>query len=61
MTLGFVLAKMLQIVQGLRALDTATQPVRRGGNGFAHATVGPIYLRNGIQVSVQSRKVGDHE
>lgn len=60
MTLGFVLSRMLQILHRLWAVDTA-QPVRRGGNGFARATVRPIYSRNGIRVSVPSRKVRDHE
>jgi hypothetical protein len=59
MTLGFVLSRMLQIFLRLWAVDTTAQPVRRGGDGFARATVRPIYLRNGIRVSVPSRKVRD--
>jgi hypothetical protein len=48
MTLGFVLSRMLQIFLRLWAVDTTAQPVRRGGD-----------LRNGIRVSVPSRKVRD--
>jgi hypothetical protein len=61
MTLGSVLSRMLQIFLRLWAVDTIAQPVRRGGNGFARATVRPIYSRNGIRVSVPLRKVRDHD
>jgi hypothetical protein len=62
MTLRFVLSKMLQILQRLWAVDTAAHPIRRdGGNGFARATVRPIYSRDGIRVSVLSKKVRDRE
>jgi hypothetical protein len=62
MTLGFVLSKMQQILQRLWAVDTAAQPRRGNGvDGFARATVRPIYSRNGIRVSVAPRKVRDRE
>jgi hypothetical protein len=62
MTLGFVRSKMQQILQGLRAVDTTTQPRRGDGvDGFARATVRPIYSRNGIRVSVGPSKVRDRE
>ncbi|SJM28077.1 hypothetical protein [Mesorhizobium delmotii] len=61
MTLRFVLSKMLQIFQMLWDVDTAAQPVRRGGNGFARATVRPIYSRNGIRVAASPRKIRDRK
>jgi hypothetical protein len=62
MTLGFILSKVPHILQMLWTVDTPAQPVGRGSaNGFAHATVRPIYSRNGIRVSVSSRNVRDRE
>jgi hypothetical protein len=56
MTLESVLSKMRQILLRLWAVDTAAQPRRGiGADGFARATVRPIYSRNGIRVSVSPR------
>jgi hypothetical protein len=54
---------MLQILQRLWVVNTAAQPVKRASaaDGFARATVRPIYARNGIRVSVSPRKVRDRE
>jgi hypothetical protein len=54
---------MLQILQGLWAVDAPAQSARRGrsADGFAHVTVRPIYSREAIRVSVAPRKVRDGE
>jgi hypothetical protein len=61
MTLGFILSKMLQTLQRLWAVDTS--PARRDSDadGFARATVRPIYSRNGTRVSVSPRNPRDRE
>jgi hypothetical protein len=61
MTLGFVLSKMLHVLQRLWAVDTTGQAARRAGNDFARATVRPIYSRNGIRVSLSPRNVRHRE
>ncbi len=60
MTLEFVLSKTLQILQRLWAVDTTAQPRRSSGaDGFARATVRPIYSRNRTRVSVSPRNARD--
>jgi hypothetical protein len=63
MTLGFILSKMLQTLQRLWAVDTSPSPARRDSDadGFARATVRPIYSRNGTRVSVSPRNPRDRE
>ncbi|CAH2398527.1 conserved hypothetical protein [Mesorhizobium escarrei] len=62
MRLGLTLSRMQQLLQRLWALDSAAQPRRSSGvDEFARAAVRPIYSRNGIRVSVASRKVRDPE
>jgi hypothetical protein len=63
MALGSVLLQMLQTLLRLWGVDTAAPLARRNvsADGFARATVRPIYSRNCTRVSISPRSVRNSE